>query len=394
MKMDRIICHYDEIALKGRNRKNYENKLIANITAMTAHLTCIERVARLHGRIAVVVNEETFSAEADAVYDVLKHVFGIAYFRPSYSSTYALDAIKNACLTLVRTLPGPTFRISAKRSDKTFPLNSQELEVEVGGHVFHNSNKAVQLVQPDINCTIEIVDGHVYISAERYEGLGGLPVGTSGKMLALMSGGFDSPVAAWYMMKRGVELELVHFHNHPYTSQASLDKVTELAQTMTRYHKRLRIHFVTFSDVQNNIARNCPEKLRIILYRRFMFRIAEKIANQVGAGALVTGEALSQVASQTIENIAAAQDVCTIPIMQPLIGFDKYEIMEKAREIGTYDISIRPHDDCCVRFMPTDPETRAKLDEVRAAESTLEIEELVHNALEKTEAKKVSFIHD
>lgn len=392
MKVDTIICYYDEIALKGRNRHKYEDLLVKNIRTSLKPFKSVANVTRMFGRIAVELRVDTFEAEKKVVFESLQNIFGIAHFTPAYTTSLLLEDIKKVCLDVVTNSTGESFKIIAKRSNKKFPLTSMELAQEVGGFVYEKIDKKVKMVDPEIACTIFILEKRAHVSGQRFNGLRGMPVGTSSPMLAMLSGGIDSPVSVFYMLKRGAPISFIHFHNYPYTSQASIDKVVELAQKLTKYQPLIKLYLVPFSDTQNEIARNCPEKLRVILYRRFMYRIAEKVALREKMSSLVTGEALGQVASQTIENITATGDAITLPIMRPLIGFDKYEIMNKAKQIDTYNISIQPHEDCCARFVPDHPETKAKLDEVRSAENLLPIDELVDKALEHIETKKVSYI--
>ena len=270
-----------------------------------------------------------------------------------------------------------TFRISARRADKSFPLNSQEINTRLGGEVVAKYGKKVNLDNPDLSIHVEIVGKIAYLYYEKIKGPGGLPVGVSGKALVLISGGFDSPVAAWYALRRGMQVEFIHFHSMPYTSKASLEKVASLVNVLETYGASNKIANIPFAEIQKKVLISCPEKLRVILYRRIMMRMSENLANKHNCKALVTGEAVGQVASQTLENLRATGIVTTLPIIRPLICFDKEDIMELATKIGTHDISKKPHDDACTRFIPDHPEIHANLKEVEQAEEKLDINTLL-----------------
>jgi thiamine biosynthesis protein ThiI len=278
-----------------------------------------------------------------------------------------------------------TFAVSTKRSDKSFAQTSVEVNVEVGAHIVENMNKKVKLKNPDITCYIEIMREYTFVYAEKQRGAGGLPVDVSGRVLILMSGGLDSPVAAYYSMKRGARCEYIHFHSYPYTSQASIDKVKSLIGVLNNFQFYAKVHMIPFSEAQEEIVLNAPDRMRIVLYRRFMMRIAQKVAEESKIDALVTGDSLGQVASQTLANIRAINDVVHLPVLRPLIGFDKNEIMDKAREIDSYAISILPHDDACSRFMPQQPVINARMEAVYEAEKDLDVDKIVEETLAKRE---------
>src|SRR3989338_9749285 len=287
---------------------------------------------------------------------------------------------------------GKTFRITAQRSNKNYPLISQEINEKIGKYILtklrHRMSKSkvcVKLTDPDINCHIEIIEKCAFIYLEKIPGPGGMPVGTGGKALALLSGGIDSPAAAYYLLKRGVRVDFIHFHSMPYTSPASVEKVKKLAGILNKYQSNSKIFLIPFADIQKEIMMKVPEKLRVIFYRRLMMKIAEEIAKKENYLALITGESVGQVASQTLENMKAIEDAVKIPVLRPLCGFDKEEIINKARDIGTYAISILPHDDCCTRFVPKHPEIRAKLNEVKQAEKNMEVKKLIKKSLDKME---------
>ena len=388
MKIDFIVCHYDEIGLKGGNRKFFEEKLVSNIKDMLTRSFpgCFESVRRISGRIIIGLKPEG-KISFEEMKSILKNVFGISYFSPVFSVKQDMDVIKNKSVEILEEKEFENFRISTKRSNKEYRLTSQQVNVEVGSFVVEKMNKKVKLEDSDIDLRIEIVENKAFLYTERVEGPGGLPVGTAGKLIGLLSGGIDSPVSSYYLVKRGAKLVFVHFHSAPYTMQSSVDKVEELVTVLNQFQTKSKIYFVPFGNIQKEIMFNTPEKLRVILYRRFMFAIAQEIAKKEGALGFVTGESLGQVASQTLENMGVVENAVTLPVFRPLIGFDKKEIIEKAEEIGSYDISIRPHDDCCSLFLPKHPETKAKLNEVLEAEKKLDVIGLIGKTIQETEVK-------
>ncbi|NOY35543.1 MAG: tRNA 4-thiouridine(8) synthase ThiI [bacterium] len=387
-----IICHYDEIGLKGKNRKFFEDKLRDNIKQKLDENfpDSAARVKRISGRIIVNLAKP---ADENEIKEVLKNIFGIAYFAFAVGCEQEMGAIKKTALEILSEKEFGTFRISAQRSKKEFPLTSQEINAEVGEYVLENfGEKAeggvrVNLKNPDANCFIEIVDSFAFLYLEKTRGAGGLPVGISGKVVVLLSGGIDSPVAAYYILKRGASAVFLHFHSIPFTSRASLEKTKELAGILSKFQPETKLFLAPFSEIQKEIMKKSPPKLRVILYRRFMMRIAERVAEREKALAIVTGESLGQVASQTLENISAIEKCSELPILRPVIGFDKKEIIAKAEEIGTYDVSVLPHEDCCSLFVPKRPETKAKIKEVEKAEEELDIENLVAEAIKNLEAE-------
>lgn len=393
MKPNVVVCHYDEIALKGNNRSKYEAKLISTIrTVLSRTLTGEEyTVSRMLGRVIVSFPNEIKAATEKKIHTTLLDVFGISHFAFAVRVKADLEIINETSLTLLNSTPSESFRVTAKRSDKSFPHTSPEIQQLVGAYLFEHTKKKVDLHTADTTCYVNIVDGYALIYTKKIEGPRGLPVGMSGHILTSLSGGIDSPVASHMLQKRGAQISCVHFHVYPYTSKASIEKVRELAQTLARFQNSITLHLVPFADIQNIIAASCPQKLRIILYRRMMLRISQTLAEQKKARGLATGEALAQVASQTLENLAATNEAVTMPILRPLIGFDKIEIMERAKKIGTYDISIRPHDDACERFVPDHPETQAKLVEVLKAEEELDIPAMIADALAKNETEVLMY---
>jgi len=388
MRFTHLICHYNEIALKGKNRGFFEDALVGNLRRHLAAFAPKEfrSVERLHGRIVVHLTPE---ANPKNITPVIKNIFGISNFSYAIAVNLDLEIIKQQCLELLKNRKFKTFRISAKRSNKKFPLTSQETNEQIGEYIISSLKKKVSLEHADIECFVEIANKQTFLYVEKLKGAGGMPVGSGGHALVLLSGGFDSPVAAYYAMKRGVRVDFVHFHSIPYASRASLEKVEKLAAELNKFQLSSTIYLIPFAETQKEIMIKVPQKFRVIFYRRLMLTIAEKIALRKKYLALYTGDSVGQVASQTLENIRSIEEAVKIPILRPLIGFDKEEIIEKAREIGTYEISVLPHDDCCTRFMPKSPETRSKLEDVIEAEKNLDIEKLISAAIKNMGIKNI-----
>ncbi|HFC76660.1 MAG TPA: tRNA 4-thiouridine(8) synthase ThiI, partial [Candidatus Moranbacteria bacterium] len=342
--------------------------------------------------------------QLDVVRQELKEIFGIANFSFTKEVLQDIEVLKKECWKMVKdnflaekkpAFNKKTFRVTTQRSNKNFPMTSEEINREVGGYIFEKLknkglNPKVSLKNPDIECFIEIVNKTAFIFAEKIKGLNGMPVGTGGRALAMLSGGIDSPVAGYYGLKRGVNIDFIHFHSLPYTSVASNEKVEALAKKLLKFQMQAKIFMVPFAKIQQEIVIKCPEKLRVIMYRRLMLKIAEKIAEEKKYLALYSGESVAQVASQTLENILATNDAVSMTILRPLSGFDKEEIIEIAKKIDTYDISILPHEDCCTRFVPKHPETRAKLEDVRNAEKKLDLKKVINEAIAEMEVIKIN----
>lgn len=379
-----FVGHYSEIGLKGKNRRFFEDKLRKNIRLALKELSRGDdiRVELRHKRLSIAFENEV---DAQAVSEKLKNVFGLVNFSVVKRVPSRARDIRETALELMRDKNFDTFAVSCKRSDKSYPQTSVEVNIEVGAYIVEKMNKKVDLSRPDVTCYIEIMRENSFVYVEKQRGAGGLPVDVSGRVMMLMSGGLDSPVAAYYTMKRGARCEYIHFHSYPYTSQASINKVKSLIEVLNNYQFYAKVHMIPFSEAQEEIVLNCPDRLRIVLYRRFMMRIAQKAAEESGINAISTGDSLGQVASQTLANIRAINDVVNLPVLRPLIGLDKNEIMDKAREIGTYAISILPHDDACSRFMPKQPVINAKLEDVYEAEKKLDVQRIVEETLAKRE---------
>ncbi len=385
--MQNAIVHYDEIGLKGKNRIVFEKQLISNVKSVLKDQAAgsLVDVKRLYGRLLLVLKPE---ANVEKVTQALRHVFGIANFAFASKVSFDIEAIEKQALEQMSDKAG-NFRVTTQRSDKNFPLSSQEINVRVGAAINKKHSLAVKLEKPDNTCFIEIANGSAFIYTKKIQGPGGLPVGVSGKMVVMLSGGIDSPVAAWQIMKRGAQIIPVHFHSAPFTSEFSIEKVRELTEVLKKFQPNMKLYEVAFADVQRKIMMSVPEKFRIIFYRRFMMRIAQRIAQKEKAKAIITGEALGQVASQTIENMTATSEVLSMPVLRPLIGFDKKDIIKKAQSIGTLEISQQPHDDCCTLFAPRQVETKAKLSEIHIAEQALDVEQLTKTAADAAEVARL-----
>jgi thiamine biosynthesis protein ThiI len=373
--MKSVIVHYQEIALKGRNRPWFIGRLVRNLREATADLD-VSTVRALMGRVEIVLGP---TADWTTVRARVASVFGIANFsragrvrfEPADPPAAIFDAIAREILGDASSLAPASFRVSARRADKRFPVPSPEIEREVGGRIKQVTGWPVNLSAPGLTIQVELLTQEAFYSFAREPGAGGLPVGASGRVACLLSGGIDSPVAAWRMMRRGCRVTFVHFHSYPILSRASQEKARELAQLLTTYQHYSRLFLVPFGEVQQQVVLAVAPPLRVVVYRRLMLRIAERIAGAAKAKALVTGEVVGQVASQTLENLSLIGEAATLPILRPLIGFDKEEITAQAQRLGTYPISIVPDQDCCTLFTPRHPATCAKRYEVEAAEGAL-----------------------
>ena len=372
-----VLVRFHEVALKGKNRPIFINALVENTRRATAGMG-VNRVwaGRMMVRLSLAPE-----ADWDAVRERLGRVFGAVKFYLAYRSPPTYEAIERLVSAVTAECSFDSFRISARRPDKRFPLSSMEMNVRLGTKVKERSGARVDLSHPALEVHVEVLadDAFVYLNEE--PGAGGLPVGTGGRVAVLMSGGIDSPVAAWRMMRRGCRAVLVHFHSFPLVEGRSREKARELGEMLNVYQYDTRLYLVPFAELQKRVILSVPGPLRIVVYRRFMVRIAEAIARRERAKALVTGESLGQVSSQTLENIATIDQVAHMPILRPLVGMDKQEIMDQARAIGTYDVSILPDEDCCSLFVPKSPATKTVVREVEACEAELDVDALVEQAV-------------
>jgi thiamine biosynthesis protein ThiI len=384
--MNSIVVHYQELALKGKNRPWFLGRLVRNLRRALSDMD-VRTVRALMGRVEVVLGPD---AVPEAVSERISRVFGIANFSYAGSTPLEygrsevvtdLDAIAKAILTDLGDRTCTSFRVSARRADKRFPMPSPLIEREVGGRIKEARGWTVNLDEPDLEIHVELLTNQAFYFFGKNRGPGGLPTGTAGRVVCLLSGGIDSPVAAHRMMKRGCTVTFVHFHSYPILSRASQEKARELVTLLTRWQQRSRVYLVAFGEIQQLVVLAVPGPMRVVVYRRLMMRIAEAIARARGAQALVTGEVVGQVASQTLENLSVIDSVATMPVFRPLIGMDKEEITAEAVRLGTYPISIVPDQDCCTLFTPRNPLTRARLDEIEAAEQALPIDELVARAV-------------
>jgi len=385
--MKSVVIHYQEIALKGKNRPWFVARLVRNLKEATKDLD-VTRVQALQGRIELVLGPE---ATWEAARDRVARVFGIANFAKAGRAPLDVDAIAQEILKDLGPENPPTFRLSARRSDKRFPMSSPEIEREVGGRIKEARGWTVNLGKPDFTIHVETLTNEAFYYFGKERGAGGLPVGASGKVACLLSGGIDSPVAAWRMMRRGCRVMFVHFHSYPILSRASQEKARELARLLTRFQYRSHLHLVPFGEIQQRVVLAVAPPLRVVIYRRLMMRIAERIARLNRAQGLVTGEVVGQVASQTMENMAIIGSVVSLPVLRPLVGMDKEEITAEAERLGSYPISIIPDQDCCTLFTPKHPATKAKRHEVERAEEGLPVDEIVEQAVAAAAVEHFTF---
>jgi thiamine biosynthesis protein ThiI len=385
--MKSVVIHYQEIALKGNNRPYFIARLVRNLREATSDLG-VRDVRVLMGRIELELESD---ADWTTVKRRVQRVFGIANFAQAGRAPLEVDAIAAAVLADLGPRDVRTFRVSARRADKRFPLTSPQLEREVGGRIKEARGWTVNLDDPEFTIHVEALTRDAFYYFGKEAGPGGLPVGVSGRVACLLSGGIDSPVAAWRLMRRGCRVLLVHFHSYPILSRASQEKAQELARILAEFQFHSRLFLVPFGDIQQQVTLGVAPPLRVVVYRRLMMRIAEAIARQHRAHALVTGEVVGQVASQTLENLAAINRVVTMPVLRPLIGTDKEEITAEAQRLGTYPISIIPDQDCCTLFTPRHPATKARLGDVERAEATLPIDEIVARAVSATAIEDYTF---
>ncbi|MBR2303160.1 MAG: tRNA 4-thiouridine(8) synthase ThiI [Clostridia bacterium] len=375
-----IILRYSEIHLKGNNRNFFESLLIENVkNALSKYAFDFKKT---YGRYVISNYDQS---QEESIIDKLTKVFGLHSISPAFVVDNDLDKITEAALQLGVT--EGTFKVECNRADKTFPMKSFEVAAEIGGRLLSKYHKlVVDIHNPQQIVNIDMRENKKsFVFIKNIPAAGGLPVGCSGKGLLLLSGGIDSPVAGYMMAKRGMKISSIHFHSYPFTSDQAREKVMTLAKELTDYTGKMDVYVVPFTDIQIKIHEECPEEFMITIMRRFMMRISQKIAQKIGAGALITGESLGQVASQTLESINTTNSVATMPVFRPLIGFDKMDIIEISHKIGTYQTSILPYEDCCTVFLPKHPVTKPKLHIIERAEQKLNIDELIEQAIENIE---------
>ena len=384
-----ILLKLGELVLKGLNRRSFEDKLQANIHRRLNDLGQFRVYTRQSTTYVEPMRED---CDMDGAFEAMKKVFGIVGVSRARACDKDKDAILAACKEYLddQLRSARTFKVETKRADKTFPMNSIQLSQYVGGELHEAyDNLEVDVHHPQLTVHVEIRDYAAFVHADPEPGAGGLPVGINGRAVSLLSGGIDSPVASYMIAKRGVALEMVHFFSYPYTSPEAKEKVIQLARLLTPYCGHLTIHVVPFTAIQEELRRSCPEELFTVIMRRFMMRISEAVARRIGAKALVTGECLGQVASQTMEAMNVTGAVVSLPILRPVVGMDKEEIVQIARKIDTFETSILPYEDCCTVFTPRHPRLRPLPGEVEAAEANLDIEARVTEAVANIERVRV-----
>ncbi|MEW9500685.1 tRNA uracil 4-sulfurtransferase ThiI [Jeotgalibacillus marinus] len=389
MNFDRILIRYGEISTKGKNRNKFINQLKRNILDSLTGLSPV-RIDAGRDRMHVLIDN---TAEVDQILTRIEPIFGIQSFSPVVKTTKDLDMMKSEAVALVSSLVRgeTTFKVSARRADKSFPLDTNELNQEMGSHVLRNvEGLLVEMKKPEIELVVEVREEGVYLSAQRIQGAGGMPIGTGNKASLMLSGGLDSPVAGFQMLKRGVEIEAIHFHSPPFTSDQSKEKVMKLASQLASYSGMVKLHIVPFTAIQQAIGQQVPENYTMTSTRRMMLRIADMIREKTDSLAIVTGESLGQVASQTLESMQAINAVTATPILRPLIAMDKTEIIDIAKNIKTHDISILPFEDCCTIFTPAAPKTKPKLEKVLFYESFVDFEAMILDAAANIEVHNIT----
>lgn len=375
------LIRYGEIVLKGNNRSKFEKKLVDNVKYALRE----EKVKITFSQARLYVEPED-PMDLDKVIGKLRKVFGIVSISPAVKIETDWEKIKVTSAKLMEEENlGKTFKVEARRGDKSFPLQSMEIAREIGGYILKNiKGLKVDVNNPETLLTIEVRES-TYIYIEKIPALGGMPVGTNGKGLLLVSGGIDSPVAGFMLARRGVEIDALHFFSPPYTGVKAREKVIELCKIVSSYSGKINLYIANFTEPQLAIRDNCPAEQMVLLMRRIMMRVAERVANEKGCDALITGENIGQVASQTMKSIVATNDVCSIPVFRPLIGMDKNDIIDIAKKIGTFETSILPYEDCCTIFVPKHPETQPKIEKLEKSEQHLDIEKIVEEVINNLE---------
>lgn len=384
MKTKQVLVRYGELSTKGRNRNSFIGRLRDNIRQTFSDLENLHIKSERDRMFLTVENDE----DMEQVINRLPNVFGIQSFSPVTESELDIEEMKKAAMSIVERMDtdGKSFKVSVKRANKNFPHQKPEIMHEVGSHVLRNfPGLSVQMKHPDIELKIEIREKAAYMMAEVIDGAAGLPIGAGGKALLMLSGGIDSPVAGYHMLKRGVRLELIHFFSPPFTNERAKEKVFDLAEKLSQFGSSVKLHVIPFTKLQQEVHKQVPDNITMTSTRRMMLRIADQVVKETNSKAIITGESLGQVASQTLESLSAINAVTNTPILRPLIASDKLEIIGTAQEIGTYDISIRPYEDCCTIFTPANPKTKPKLDKVEYYENFVSFEEMIQEAVDQRE---------
>jgi tRNA uracil 4-sulfurtransferase len=376
-----VVIHYSEIALKKGNRKRFELKLVRNIEEILQNK---ENIKRLYGRIIIFLNK---NSDIKKIEERLKKISGISHFAFAVKCSLDIKECQDKIIKIIEKnkIKAKTFAVKASRSNKDFKYNSQQINEILGGKILKKHKWKVNLDNPEICFYIEVTEKDMFVYINKTKSLGGLPVGVTGKVVSLISGGIDSPVASYMMFNRGCEVILVHFQNETITKKGVESKIKELAEKLSQYQPKTKLYIVKFGKIQKEIIKNIPAKYRMIVYRRIMFEIGSKIAKKEHALGLVTGDSIGQVASQTLENLNVIYDKAELPVFSPLIGFTKEEIVRISREIGTYEISIQPYEDCCSYYLPEHPETRSDLKTIEKAEKNLNIGKEIKDSVESAE---------
>lgn len=386
-----LIVKYGEIGVKGKNRYIFENKLIKNVKNILKPIGKFN-VYKEYGRIYVDLDGYDY----EEVVEEVRKVFGIVGVCPAVRAEKDYNLLKELALKMLEEKIEQgykSFKVDSRRGDKDFKLTSQEMSLDIGGYLVSQVKDkiAVDVRNPEVKIHCELRQNHVMVYSDTIPGYGGLPLGTNGRAMSLLSGGIDSPVASWMVAKRGMELECIHFHSYPFTSEKSQEKVRDLAQILAKYCGRVRLHKVNMLEIQKAIGLNCKDEEMTIISRRFMMRIAERVAESRHCDALVTGESIGQVASQTIQGLTCTNASVKMPVFRPLIAMDKTEIIEVAQKIGTFETSILPEEDCCTVFSPKKPVTKPKLDRIEKSENKLDVEKLIQDAIDNIEVEDIEF---
>ncbi|HBF9222584.1 TPA: tRNA 4-thiouridine(8) synthase ThiI [Clostridioides difficile] len=386
-----LIVKYGEIGVKGKNRYIFENRLIRNIRNMLKPIGRFN-VYKEYGRIYVDLEDYDY----EEVIEEVRKVFGIVGVCPGVRAKKDYDTLKEIALKMLEEkieAGYKTFKVESRRGDKSFGLTSQEMSMDIGGYLLSKVGDRinVDVRNPEVKIKCEYREFHTMVYSDTIPGYGGLPLGTNGRAMSLLSGGIDSPVATWMVAKRGMEVEAVHFHSYPFTSERSQEKVKDLAKILAKYCGRVRLHKVNILEIQKAIGENCNEEEATILSRRFMMRISQRLSEKRHCDALITGESIGQVASQTIQGLTCTNAVVDLPVFRPLIAMDKSDIVDIAKKIGTFETSILPEEDCCSVFSPRKPVTKPRLEKIEKSETALDIEKLVQDAIDKIEVEDIEF---